>query len=244
MKKGVNIIVGFLLSFLVLSNVVLSTGRVTQEPEWKVQVGDSQTYTVVSYFDDLDIDGNGDKHSQALSVQDENGTTVTFLLKTGSQIKVEISALNGRAMLKWTYDGKITSQVNDDGDPPYSYVIKTVNNKTYWEERFQNETDYSIVDDFIVFSSERRVADTMTKMDIRRDWMTGWLIDMYVKLFNETDTITELGLSSIENSTATMTILGTSRTTTITSFPFLPLIIGLAFIVGFFRKKRKITIWG
>lgn len=186
-----NIIGVILLSLFLIPLIGTSTGSVIQTQEWKVSVGDSNSYSVGKYFDETDQDGDGDKNTQTTDV---DGTEV--VLKKGTSFKVEIVSLSATgATIKMIY-GDIEGSEQSDESPPYSWVAKTIDNKTYWENWASGNDAYSVEGDNIVVESSVSMAGMTVEYTVKRNWRTGWLTSMSAKSTAGGTTQMEMEVSS------------------------------------------------
>ncbi|UCE14786.1 MAG: hypothetical protein JSV04_06290 [Candidatus Heimdallarchaeota archaeon] len=224
--KHKTVITIFLIAIISL-NGTTSSGNVSQELEWHVKVGDSHEYIFSKYYYDYP-DGDGDPSTTTMEIKDEEGDWINITLTKGSKLKFEITALNGVATLKTTYNGEVTDQEHIDAAPPGSIVAKTVDDRTYWESWVENKTDYSLEGDLLVISHEQIMIENTQETILKRNWKTGWLRYVYTKISNKTATIIEFEYSSNGNGEIQ-----------VTSFPFIPLLISMTVIVIVLRKQRS-----
>ena len=230
-----------ILSFLIISLNGTFVHGVEWDLEWKVNVGDSQTYTFNNCFDDLDSDGDGDKSTQTITVTDEEGDSVNVTIKKGSTMKVEITELNeppgegvySGATIKITYNGKVTTPAQADAyafcyDWLGTSFVRKTGNKSYWEEqcsRYPEDRNCSFDGDLIVFSAEQLeypfTGERRWKYECQLNWTTGWLFSVSCKRTNGTVTLMEYELiQSIDiPSTTTTELPKTTTTTTTTGLP-------------------------
>ncbi|MFX0172224.1 MAG: hypothetical protein ACFE9L_09905, partial [Candidatus Hodarchaeota archaeon] len=74
-QKRTQIINVFLILFFIIS-FSSPAALPQQDLEWKAKIGDSKTYVIEKWFDDNDLDGDGDKNTETALVTDENDETV------------------------------------------------------------------------------------------------------------------------------------------------------------------------
>lgn len=222
--KQKNIDTFFILIIISLNG---SSGKVSQELEWHVEVGDSHEYTISKYYYDYP-DGDGDTTTTTMEIKNEEGDWVNITLTKGSKLKFEITALNGVATLKTTYNGIVTDQEHTDSTPPSSIVAKTVDDRAYWESWVENKTNYSLEGDLLIISHEQVLMENTQETIIKRDWNTGWLMYVHTKIFNETSTIIEFEYSFNEKGEISITL-----------FPFIHLLISMTVIVIVLRKQER-----
>ena len=215
-----------------------------QKCEWKVEVGDTQTYTITKCFDDLDMDEDGNKHNLKANVTDDEGNLVEVTLKRGSTLEVEIIALenemSNQTITKLTFDGKIAEEISD-----YSFfynmspfVIKTVDNKSYWEAHAETY-NISVEGELLVKTEEetiRFISLTTIEMTFKWNWETGWLTYWSFKMYTEEKTDFEFELS-IGICPYTDTTTSTKNTS---GWNVLWVLLGLSIIISLRRWKKKI----
>jgi hypothetical protein len=184
----------FLLLCIISSSNTAALAQ--QELEWKVKVGDSMTYEFTKVYQNPDEDEDGDPNTRKIIFPDEDGNTREVFLKKGTILEIEIIKLNDGATIKNTFNGEITSEESTDN----TMVMKTVDNKTYWEEyaktKSVGDTEGSVDGNLLVLETEYENYDTSTtEMIFKVDWKTGWFTYRYQKHYNETDTIFEMELT-------------------------------------------------
>lgn len=81
-----------LLIFLAISINYASARIKTTDFDWKAKTGDSITYLVVKYFNDTDLDGDGNKYTSTMEMEDNDGIMQQVTLKNGSSFKIEITS--------------------------------------------------------------------------------------------------------------------------------------------------------
>ncbi len=195
--------------------------------EWKVNVGDSQTYELTQYLDVDDTDGDGDIHSTYLTILDENGHQVNITWKVGSKVKYTVTHLNDSgAYLKRTYDGKITGQ---EARTTLA-VQKTIDNRTFWEEYTQGFStptrNASVNGDLIIIEEDIFLAAETLHEVYKFNWRTGWLTYRSQKLYNSSMTMVEIILSKASSGIIPL------------EFPYI--LSGVFVLVLFLRKPRII----
>ncbi|UCE14354.1 MAG: hypothetical protein JSV04_04050 [Candidatus Heimdallarchaeota archaeon] len=191
MNRKEKIIGVILLSLFILHLIGSSTGTVFQTLEWKVSTGDSKTYSIDKFFDETDTDGDGDKNTQTITVDGEE-----VVLKKGTSFKIEIVSLSDTgATIKMIY-GDIEGSEEADQSPPSSWVTKTIDNKTYWENWASGNAAYSVDGDNIVVESSMSMAGMTVETTVKRNWKTGWLASMSAKSVQGGTTQMEVEISS------------------------------------------------
>lgn len=236
--------------FLVISPIGSSARYLGQELEWKVKEGDTQTYSVKKSFFATDSDEDGDNNSFTFVTSGEDGKLVEITLKAGSTLKVEIvtltnstfnsSTLNipmfGNATIKITYNDGFTT--NNSADVlffiPNLFVIKTVDNKSYWEDQVET-TNISIEGDLIVVFEEWTILRSSVESTIKWNWRTGWLDFFSFKMYTEEELRIEFEFS-------TSPYRGTTQETTptmiTTGWDVLLLLLGFITIIPLRRRWR------
>jgi hypothetical protein len=207
-----------------------------QELEWKVKEGDTQTYSVKKCFDDSDIDGDGDKNNFKIDITGEDGKMVEITLKKGSTLKAEIVTLNSsisdHATIKLTYNNDVT------GKPPISFffynvtpfVIKTVDNKSYWEDQAETN-NFSVEGDLIVMSDEGVLFWSPWEVTVKWNWKTGWLTFLSIKMYSKEEIVFEF-----EFSTGIYTDSNTTRI--VTGWHVLFLLLSFIIIIPLRQRRR------
>ncbi|UCE14785.1 MAG: hypothetical protein JSV04_06285, partial [Candidatus Heimdallarchaeota archaeon] len=170
--KQRNIIISLIIVLIAISSSS-SYGNVSQELQWKVNVGDSQRYVVDKYIDHSDSDEDGNIHTQKNEITDINGNTVYVTIQEGTEIEVKIIALSNVATIQITYDDEVTEQAREDANPPNGFIAKTVDDLSYWTAWASNRSGYHVEGDLLVMSSSG--SGVMLEMTIKRNWKTGWI---------------------------------------------------------------------
>lgn len=229
-----------ILLFLVISTTSLTAKANDETEEWKVKVGDSMTYTLSKYFDIRDIDGNGDAESKNYSVLKEDGTSEDVILKKGSKYTVNITALNHSATFQLIF-GNITSNKRHSGMG--DYLQKTIDNKSYWEREaivdslnIFDDTNYTVEGNYYV---QWKFDSKDQGYELKRNWKTGWIIYLYEKVTNDTHTIREEEITSVEYTPTTTRTTTTQRITGIQGIEIITIFVGLTIIAIVVSRKRK-----
>ena len=213
-----------ILLLLFLTTPINISAMIASEPEyeWKVNFGDSMTYTYSKYVDFRDEDGNGDAYSTTIS-----NNSVEVVIKNGTQFICEIISLNEWASVQLIYKG-----VKLPPSESSLYVMKTVDNRTYWETSLEQlpARNPTIVGNLIIsqekdVTSSGKIFERVNKLN----WKTGWIVYLYSKESNATHLIRELELT-----TGTVELThGFDFLSILIVFPFIPIIL-----VWRSRKKR------
>ena len=132
-------LLSIVLIVLVFSVSHFSVQHLTQDLEWKVNISNRETYTVIDYYDDNEPDENLASLIR-FPVTTKDGNIVEVTLGKGSKITIEIISLSSeiadRATTRVIYDGNITEKDRSDnytlGFINFQYVMKTTSNQSYW----------------------------------------------------------------------------------------------------------------
>jgi hypothetical protein len=185
------------------------------------------TYTISKYFDLADSDGNGDPESTTLLIQNEAGEFVNVTYGKGSKYTTKITALNGLATAQTTY-GSVVSKESTAG----GVVMKTTDNKSYWEEYASAMSgdnsslgSITVEGNYIVTKMDLNIFNTTTESVVKFNWKTGWHTYTYSKMTNSTHTISEMEV--------------TSGSSGIPGFEIPSIILGLFIITLVVTRKRK-----
>ncbi|PWI47207.1 hypothetical protein CEE45_12970 [Candidatus Heimdallarchaeota archaeon B3_Heim] len=213
-------LLSIVLILLVFSASHFSVQHFTQDLEWKVNISNRETYTVIDYYDDNEPDENLASLIR-FPVTTKDGNIVEVTLGKGSKITVEIISLSSeiadRATIRVIYDGNITEKDRSDnytlGFINFQYVMKTTSNQSYWIS--QNELhNVTFKDNLIIMSSESPLPfggnTPRIKIMIMRNWQTGWLVYWSMTLIsnNEMITLFELVSEQLQDSTTEMSEMG------------------------------------
>ncbi len=191
-----------LSTYPIISSV---TSRQLQQEEWCVEIGDSRSFIVTKLYDILlpdphklvTLEGNEDHEFIYITTEVNTKISYTITEITESNIVIGKKTINDTITLK---------------EEPISGIIrKTIQNKTYWESIYENESTSEMVGDL-----EISFHTTVTSKVIRRnasyqfispvyslteiiyvtdivhwEWMTGWVSYRYYRTKNETNTLYE-----------------------------------------------------
>ena len=193
---------------------------VTQELEWRVEVGDTKTYIVTK----LNKDGTPYKYLEEV---DTLQGPVNITMKEGTTITLEILELNRGAHLNCIYNDDLIA----DGNDFCYYVRKTTTNKTYWAEQLDEGYDeVSFTEELIIVKREEVVNNSVNRLYVSKlNFMTGWLESEAVKVANSTHTFTEWELAAANMDLAHDT-----------SFSFPIWFSALVLPILIYRKRRNI----
>ncbi len=183
--------------------------------EWKVNIGDSQTFRYSKYYDYEDFDGNGDYYSNTVPLYDVNGYRFNVTKQVGSTITIKIIGFESHlALLNVTYNNELTVQQKtiecDTGNFHMSWapVLKTTTNRTYWEESAgsiedsfggNNWTINTLLEgNIVIYSMNTTFEETGIAYELKSKsyWKTGWAFYFYEKESNSTFTFSEFEFST------------------------------------------------
>jgi hypothetical protein len=213
--------------------------------EWKVEVGDTMTYTFTKYFELGDLDGNGDLNSATAEIITADGKLVNITMTKGLKIKAEIMELGDYPKIQLSFN-EIPTKVNTYTDMlSYDYLVrKTVTNRTYWESLATTETfisgnntfintEYVEGSYFVTKTNRTHIAGVTAITITKYNWKTGWFTYLHSK---STDTIGSLGtFLEVEITTNTPGLFGDI----ITGYEFAPVLILLTFLTIVRVRKRS-----
>ncbi|MFX0152482.1 MAG: hypothetical protein ACFFAJ_16965 [Candidatus Hodarchaeota archaeon] len=222
MKNRTQLLIVTLILFLMIS-LSCSTAIPQQDLEWKVKAGDSKTYVIEKWFDENDLDGDGDKNTETASVTDENDESVEVVFREGLTIKATITKLNDQPTVKFTYDGKVTTK---EVVPILPMVFKTVDNQTYWEELAAANENITIEGDLIVNETTVQVDTVLIFTNIiKTNWKTGW--------------VTYLAMDAVDGTQTVSEVIYSEKGDGVPGFEMAHVLLGLVVITLLVYKKRK-----
>ena len=221
-----------------------------QELEWKVKKGDTQTYSVKKCFDEIDIDDDGDENNLKVNITDEDGKSVEITLKKGSTLKAEIVSLDNSNEtqfflpsnysisdlpgVKLTFNNEVTGNFPDLFFPPFA--IKTVDNKSYWEDQAE-ANNFSVEGDLIVLVAEGDIFGDPLEMTLKWNWKTGWLILYSVTMIFSSWFSNRTDVFEFEFSTGIYT--DTTPTRIVTGWNVIFLLLDIIIIIILLRQRKK-----
>ena len=209
----------FIIVVITLSTSYISARRMVDvRYEWAVKVGDSLTYTVGKYYENFDLDSDGNKNTSTTEIKDKEGILNNITLKRGSKIKVTITELTfSHVSVEITYNSNFTiKEENYQG----ICVSKTVTNKTYWESLetwkaqdlvrekaagvyfYFDSCNSSVKNNLFIIESNGNLfgftsGDMPYDLILKINWKTGWLVYLYTKSFYQNGTLlSEMELTS------------------------------------------------
>ncbi len=235
MKKTIIYTSLFILVLLKLStiNLAVASVEITDqsifEPnlEWKVSVGDVKQFTYRKVYDLYDSDEDGNPNTQRMYAELENGTETEITITSGSTLSCEILALDEYATIQITINGiELDPQEGGGG-----VLMKTTDNKTYWEEIASQISDehqnVSVEGNLLVHRSKDSWSDKTFVGITKTNWKTGWLEYVYSKETNSTHILREMEI----------TTGGTPGL--IPGFEIAPLYVPLIVLATLFLRKRN-----
>ncbi len=183
-------IFSILMFFLLFPAKTHSIKTNSEELEWKVRLGEQNTYTLNKFM------RNGDNISE---IETQNGTKLSITLKRGTNITIELTRLReDYAYGKITY-GNITTK---EDELPY-FVTPTTHNKKYWEDWTEEGHPYfcgmtvvlefsrSVKGDIITEKEKIKDGGKLFERKKSRNWKTGWLAFLYKKTTADDGTVLE-----------------------------------------------------
>jgi hypothetical protein len=203
--------------------------------EWKVKVGDIKTLKFNKVFDLEDHDEDGSQNSIRMELETESGARENVTIKAGSAMTTEIMELNDEATVQVAYNGVKMAPY------PAGSIMKTTDNRTYWEEYVEEYTEEGFDDytvrltlegDYLVYRSGHSY-DSMTSNTTRKvNWKTGWMSYTHQITYNDTHVISELELGKKGDGDFADFIPG---------FEFLilvPVLVATSIVLSHKKKKR------
>lgn len=176
---------------------------------WKVEVGDTITYTIKKFYEIGDPDGNGDPNSRVVSafwepICNEEGEGVNVTLQEGTTMKVNLTHLdNNRVNMTviWNNEdfsyfsaeyGDLEHRFLDWAHPsnyPLQLVVKTLDNQTYWEayaqEETYNENNSAVVPPsvapYIIYSQEVSLEGDLLVTTVKQKPDTNYALETFGK---------------------------------------------------------------
>jgi hypothetical protein len=146
------------------------------ELEYRVNVGDSQTYEYKRVFQAYLTTPT------PTVMTDENGELFNFTIQKGTRIKIIISSMNKSEVnpisgpqtpyMKMEINGRKTQEM-DAG----TFILPTTDNRTFWEEYVNNTSGNGYIKENIV--SFNSGDDQSYFSEIKINIKTGWLFSLY-----------------------------------------------------------------
>jgi hypothetical protein len=171
---------------------------------WEVKVWDKMNYTILSYYDASDRDGDGDFCTMTSEMPTNESNLVNITYKIGFKYTVKIISLEEPLMLQIAYDEFISQELEVDYDNFYIFFRPTINNQTYWEaivrennEKItENNGRFLIENDLFVQQRKSTEYGLTTEIKIKYNWKTGWLMYFLRRVENSTSLLDEYEFSS------------------------------------------------
>ncbi|MFX1518086.1 MAG: hypothetical protein ACFFC6_17450 [Promethearchaeota archaeon] len=162
------------------------------ELTWQVKVGDSQTYTITEFYDQSDSDKDGNPHSSRGEIETETDELINVTVTKGSTVKVEIVELGFVAVIRYTYEEEVRTKAHDDDGWGLGYLMKTIDDQSYWEDWARFKPDYFVEGPYLVLRMSDQEEEGVTWEQVRkRDWKTGWMMYQSWKVYNESSLLTQ-----------------------------------------------------
>ncbi|MFX1283236.1 MAG: hypothetical protein ACFFB5_06255 [Promethearchaeota archaeon] len=185
-RKTKSLISGLLTLILIFFNGILATNGAlnTHNIEWKVSSGDAITYIYKNFYDIT----RTNPYEFSVSGIDVNGELVSVTVEKGTKITYTITSkpTTGPIFGTMTFDSNITLEEQPISD---IIIIKTVNNRSYWENYYKNDQSFSIQGDLLIQAS--RTYDVYfdggqaypyeLTTSYKWNWKTGWLTSFYIR---------------------------------------------------------------
>ena len=169
----------------------------SQEMDWTVQEGDSQTYIYKKNFSIY----RENPYQTNVIIQTEKGSYSTIIYKEGITIAYEIEIVTEYEIRgKKTFNGNITSNSHTLAYGFGDWVIrKSVNSESYWFNLYSDKDHYSVVDNLIIY--EYTISSDYLNYEVTEEWnwKSGWLNYYHEKQWNETGTLFEFEFSVLSN---------------------------------------------
>lgn len=204
-KTGMFVIICLFLHLSTYPIIFKSTGKQLLEQEWCVEVGDSRSFIVTKFYDILQPDPHklvtleATEDHEFIHITTEVNTKITYTITELVEINI--------AMGKRTFNDTISLKE----EPITGIIRKTVQNKTYWEQIYENESTTEIIngtemnrnttvtDKLIIRSRSFQailpwysLTEFINVIEINHwEWMNGWMNYGYSGYWNATNKIFE-----------------------------------------------------
>lgn len=195
----------FFMIILISYGNGFASALTTHNLEWKVEIGDSQTYIYYIYYDIREAIPN----QYRVSGTDVNGHSILVFVGKDTELRYTITskAVTGSLQAEIT----INSIVTLIEEPiPALIIIKTIDDKSYWE----NNESFSIQGNLLVQETisqdiyfDGSQAFPYTRIStFKWNWNTGWLTYFYNRAYFENETYyeEEFEAESVEESTSNL----------------------------------------
>ncbi len=186
----------FLMIILIFNGSYIHNGFVSavinQNFEWKVEIGDSQTYTYKIFYD-IREPSLEEYQISGIAV---NGQIVSVIVREGTKITYTISSIpiTGSLRCEMTYNSNVTLI---EEFIPAIIVMKTTENKSYWEEQIygndsiflqRNLVIQETINQGLYYDDGGQIFPYTLISTFKWNWETGWLTYFYIRAFfmNET----------------------------------------------------------
>ncbi len=180
------------LILIILSPVSSIKSQTTQELEWAVKEGESQTYIYTKYYSIY----RENPHEVTASIRTVNGGISKIIFKKGLTISFKVEAVTKYGVIgRSTYYGNITSVSYTIAFALGSWIIrKTVDNASYWRSLYQKKEEFSVVNNYVIYDYKISSAK-LNYLNVEKwNWKTGWLNYYHEKGWNATMTLFDFEL--------------------------------------------------
>ncbi len=187
-------ILAFIFTILCFFHVTVTI----QSPEWFVDIGDSQTYIFTKVFDSRLDNPNHIK----IREYSDNGQ-IEIILKAGTILRYTISIVSpfSETIIGYrTYNNNV-SLIEESIS---GIVRRTINNKSYWEEYYEDDPIVRIEGYHIFFEENNFVAREESVLTyfltekVIWDFRTGWLVFSSIKAYYMGETYYEVVYKLLE----------------------------------------------
>ena len=184
-RKILFLIYGFFIITLISFHGILAGNGIllTNNPEWKVNIGDSNTYIYEDFYDitktnPFQFSVSGIIDGEFVSVTVKKGTKLTYTITS--------KTTNGPIIGKITFNSNITFEERPISD---TILRKTVNNKSYLGNYYKNDKSFSIQGDLLIqttrtfdiyYEGGQAFPYELTSI-FKWDWKTGWLTFYHIR---------------------------------------------------------------
>jgi len=123
--------------------------QISQELDWAVKEGDSQTYIYTRYYSIY----RENPYEVKASIRTVNGGISKITFKKGITISFEVEEVTKYGVLgKSTYYGNITTDRYTIAYALGSWIIrKTIDNASYWKNLYQKKEEFSVVSNYVIY---------------------------------------------------------------------------------------------
>lgn len=158
--------------------------------EWKVNIGDSQTYIYDIYYDMREATPN----QYRVSGTDVNGHSISVFVGKDSKLRYTITSkpVTGSLQAEITINSIVTLI---EESVPAIIVIKTIDDKSHWDNNFSfsiqgNLLVQETISQNIYFDESQAFLYDLISI-LKWNWKTGWLTYFYSRAYFENETYYE-----------------------------------------------------